>query len=96
MGATLLPTLFDQIASRMGTTLIDRDRSTPHVEGNLYAPQGDDRDIEGEQHGKSVSAYTSARLNPLASFGMLAAATALGVAIKIANSRASPPAKRSH
>jgi NAD(P)-dependent dehydrogenase (short-subunit alcohol dehydrogenase family) len=96
LGATFLPSLFDQVASRMGALLIDRDRPSPRVEGNLYAPQGNDGAVEGEQHGKRMSSYTRARLNPLASFGMLAAATAFGVAIKIANSRGAPGLVKRH
>lgn len=86
LGATLLPDLFDQLASRMGGTLIDRNRPSPPVEGNLFAPQGNDGQEEGRQHGKNTSSYTSARLNPLASFGLVAAVTAIGFAMNVVRS----------
>jgi NAD(P)-dependent dehydrogenase (short-subunit alcohol dehydrogenase family) len=94
LGATLLPRLFDQIASRMQPGLIDRDKPTARVEGNLYAPQGNDGVVDGKQQGKSISTYTTARLNPLASLGMLAAATAIGVALNVSRGGLLAPAKR--
>jgi len=84
IGATLLPMLFDQVASRMGPTLVDRDKPTPRVDGNLFAPQGHDGAVEGQQHGRRVSSYTSARLNPIASLAMVAAAGAISVAMTAA------------
>jgi short-subunit dehydrogenase len=72
LGAALMPLLFDRIASNMGPLLTDRTRPVPKKPGNLYQPDGKDGHVEGEQKGRSVSAFTSARTHPGAALGMMA------------------------
>lgn len=81
LGANLLPKLFDQVASRMVPALIDRDQPRAAVDGNLFAPQGNDGFVEGRQKGRRVSGYTAASLNPIASVGIVTAAALIGVAL---------------
>jgi len=73
LGATILPNLFDRIASRMAPTLIDYDTPIGDKEGNLHAPQGNDGEAEGRQHGRHFSTFTSAGRHPLAALGLGAA-----------------------
>ncbi|MBN9466017.1 SDR family oxidoreductase [Brevundimonas sp.] len=78
-GATVFPGLFDRIASRMSDSLIDRDRPTGLVEGNLYAPQGDNGRADGDQKGRGFSLYTSAVKRPGVS--LLGAAAVIGAGV---------------
>ena len=80
LGATLFPSLFDRIASKMDATLLDRDKPIGRKEGNLHAPQGNDGHVDGRQHGRGFSLFTGARLHPLAPIGLIAA-TAIGAAL---------------
>lgn len=61
LGATLLPWLFDRVAATMSDTLVDREHPVGKIDGNLYAPQGDDGDVEGDQRGRSLSSFTTVR-----------------------------------
>ncbi|MFZ3483432.1 SDR family oxidoreductase [Sphingomonas sp. 3-13AW] len=70
LGAALMPLLFDRIASNMGPLLADPARPVPEIAGNLYAPDGKDGRIEGEQKGRSLSAFTAARTHPGAALGI--------------------------
>ncbi len=80
LSATLMPSFFDLLASKMDPALIDKTKPVGKVEGNLYAPQHDDGDVEGEQHGRTFSTFTAARTHPLTAFGMVAA-TIAGLAL---------------
>jgi NAD(P)-dependent dehydrogenase (short-subunit alcohol dehydrogenase family) len=81
LGANLFPQLFDQLASRMGPALTDRSQPQPAIEGNLFAPQGKDGQTDGDQKGRRISGFTAASLNPIASVGIVTAATLVGVAL---------------
>lgn len=78
LGAVLLPSLFDKIAVNMAGTLVDRDQPAKNVEGNLYAPQGNDGRTEGRQKGRHFSAFTAARRHGWVTAGVLAAVGAAG------------------
>lgn len=66
LGATLVPSLFDRIASSMTHSLIDRKRPVGPVEGNLHAPRGSEGRVEGEQVGRGVSIFTRVSRYPRA------------------------------
>lgn len=85
-GSLAFPHLFDKIAATMAGQLIDRTRPVPERQGNLHAPQGDDGDVEGRQHGRHFSATTAAGRHVWAILGTLTALGAAG-AWAIANSR---------
>ena len=70
LGATILPGLFDQIASRMGPMLIDYDKPVADKEGNLYEPQGNDGKTEGRQHGRHFSTFSIANRHRTALLGI--------------------------
>lgn len=72
LGATLLPWLFDRLAAGMADKLVDRDTPVGHVEGNLYAPQGNDGRVEGRQEGRDFSSFTRAGRNPWKVAGLVA------------------------
>lgn len=76
LGATMFPTLFDQLAAGMADRLVDRDRPVGRVEGNLYAPMGGEGgDVDGDQHGRGFSIFTSvSRHRRAAALGVAAAA----------------------
>jgi short-subunit dehydrogenase len=83
VGAALMPLLFDRIAKNMGVLLSDPIRPVPKKEGNLYAPDGRDGVVDGDQKGRPVSAFTAARTHPALALGALAvvgAAMGFGVA----------------
>lgn len=82
LAANLAPALFDQLASRMAPTIIDKTKPAPFAPGNLYEPQGNNGREEGPLHGRTFSTITAARTNPLSAFGMVAA-TAVGLALAI-------------
>ena len=73
LGATILPLLFDRLAAGMKDKLIDRDQPVGKVDGNLYAPQGKDGHVRGEQDGRDFSTFTSVRRHPRTAFGVVAA-----------------------
>lgn len=83
-GATVFPSLFDRIASRMMDTLVDKDRPVGPVEGNLYEPQGDDGRVEGEQKGRGFSVYTASRIRPEAMAAVAVVATGAAIAALLA------------
>lgn len=83
-GATVFPSLFDQLASRMMGTLVDKDRPVGRVEGNLYEPQGDDGRAEGEQKGRGFSLYTASRIRPGATSAVAIVATGAALAALLA------------
>ncbi len=62
-GATVFPSLFDRVASRMSNSLIDRDQPVGMMEGNLYAPQGNNGRADGEQKGRRFSVQSNGRLS---------------------------------
>lgn len=83
-GATVFPLLFDRIASRMSDSIIDRDTPVAKVEGNLYAPQGDNGRADGAQKGRGFSLYTTAARRPgvsLVGLGALVGAGAVGLVL---------------
>lgn len=73
LGATLLPSLFDRIASSMTHSLIDRDRPVATVEGNLHALRGSEGRIEGDQTGRGFSIFTRVSRFPLSTRAVLGA-----------------------
>lgn len=79
LGAQILPSLFDRIAGTMADKLVDRDRPVPERDGNLYEPQGNDGRVEGRQHGRHFSIFTTARRNGGKVAGAAAAIVAAGV-----------------
>lgn len=76
LGATMLPSLYDRIASTMRDKLVDKDKPVGRVEGNLYSPQGNDGDVRGKQDGRGFSTFTSIRRHPRTALGVAAAAGA--------------------
>jgi NAD(P)-dependent dehydrogenase (short-subunit alcohol dehydrogenase family) len=88
LGATILPGLFDRIASRMKPTLLEREHPVGPVEGNLEATQGNNGQTEGRQHGRPFSLWTGATLNPRVAAGVaLAGGAALAIALAGARPR---------
>lgn len=79
--------IFNRIAATMSDTLVDRDQPVSKVEGNLYAPQGDDGNVEGDQGGRSFSSFTTVRRHPRTAMG-LAIAVALAAGYLLAGKRA--------
>ncbi len=77
LGATILPWLYDRVAGSMATKLADPDEPSGHVEGNLYAPQHDDGKVEGRQHGRSMSVFSTANRHPKTALSLLAVITGL-------------------
>lgn len=71
--ATLMPSLFDQMASRMGPTLADPNKPVDFVEGSLDEPGGDEPDREGRMKGRRYSLYTAYKINPATSAVVMAA-----------------------
>ena len=84
LGATMLPWLFDQIASKMKPGLIDYSQPVPKVEGALYRPQGNDGQVEGRQKGRSVSLFTGANRHRIAAGLGLIGAVGLTAAMLVA------------
>lgn len=78
LGATMLPNLFDRLATTMAAVLTDRERPIANKAGNLYAPQGQDGQTEGRQHGRQFSTFTAAARHPFAVAGVAAALAAGG------------------
>lgn len=78
LGATMFPLPLDRVAQHVSGTLIDYETPADDVDGNLYAPQRNDGRIEGRQRGRRFSAFTAARLHPVAALGTLAALGAVG------------------
>ncbi|MBU2341771.1 MAG: SDR family NAD(P)-dependent oxidoreductase [Alphaproteobacteria bacterium] len=78
-GSNAFPRLFDKIAATMADKLIDREKPIAEQEGNLYAPQGKDGDVEGRQRGRHFSLATAAGRHGWATFGTLAALSAAGI-----------------
>ena len=77
LGATMLPALFDRVSILMSGMLIDRDQPVERKAGNLEEPVGDEPRVEGLQHGRHFSTFTTAGRHPLA---MVAAMGGLGLA----------------
>lgn len=75
-GSNAFPRLFDKIAASMADQLINREKPEPEQEGNLLAPQGDDGDVEGRQHGRHFSVTTASGRHPWLTLGTLAALAA--------------------
>lgn len=88
--ATLTPGLFDQVASRMSSQLIERDKPVGFVEGTLWEPNGIAPTKEGRQRGRRFSLYTAYQTNP----GM-PAATMVSVGILVAGWLLRRPARPS-
>ena len=88
-GSAAFPHLFDRIAATMADKLIDREKPIPEQQGNLYEPQGNDGDVEGQQHGRHFTVTTAAGRHPWATAGTLAAVIAAGVwAVRSTKARA--------
>lgn len=79
LGSDVFPHLFDKIAATMADKLINREKPIAEKEGNLYAPQGRDGDVEGRQRGRHFSITTAAGRHGWATLGTLAALSAAGV-----------------
>lgn len=86
IGAALMPLLFDRIAQNMGVLLSNPSHPVPVQEGNLYAPDGRDGVADGDQKGRPVSAFTTARTHPALALGALAAVGA-AVGFSVARGR---------
>lgn len=80
IAATVFPGVFDRIASRMGSALVNCDQPTGRVEGNLFEPTAPAGSVAGEQSGRSFSTFTAAARYPLLA-GVVAAALVTGGAI---------------
>jgi NAD(P)-dependent dehydrogenase (short-subunit alcohol dehydrogenase family) len=78
LGAQIFPRLFDRIAASMEDKLLDRETPVAPREGNLFAPQGNDGEVEGRQHGRHFSVFTAARRNGWKVLGTAAALVAAG------------------
>lgn len=78
LGATMFPKLFDRIAATMADKLLDRDTPVPKQAGNLFNPQGNDGHVEGHQHGRHFSVFTTASRNGWKVLGTTAALLAAG------------------
>lgn len=78
LAAVAFPALFDRLAAFTRPTLIEKDHPVPMIEGNLYAPQGNDGRAEGRQRGRRFSLFTAGRRHPLAALGLVAAVGAGG------------------
>ncbi|KHL26198.1 short-chain dehydrogenase [Croceibacterium mercuriale] len=76
LAATMLPNLFDRLATTMGPVLTDPSRPVGNKAGNLYAPQGNDGATEGRQHGRRFSIFTIAARHPAALIGVAGGLTA--------------------
>ena len=88
-GSVALPHLFDRIAATMADKLIDKDKAIAEQEGNLYAPQGNDGNVEGRQQGRQFSIATAAGRHGWATVGTLAAIGVAGIwALRGSSSRA--------
>ncbi|WP_300975122.1 SDR family oxidoreductase [Sphingomonas sp. LHG3406-1] len=72
LGATILPALYDKIASKMGPALVDKSKPVGMKKGNLYEPQGNDGRVDGRQQGRNFSLFTSVARRPALAAGTLA------------------------
>ncbi|GAA0437574.1 MULTISPECIES: SDR family oxidoreductase [Sphingomonas] len=91
LGAQLVPLLFDRVAQNMGVLLANPAQPVPVNPGNLYAPDGKDGVTEGEQKGRSVSAFTATRTHPGIALGAVAlAGAALGLAVRARGRKPEP------
>ena len=72
LGATILPALYDKIASKMGSALVDKEKPVGMKKGNLYQPQGNDGRVEGRQEGRNFSLFTILGKRPVLVAGTLA------------------------
>lgn len=77
LAATLLPSLFDRIASKMANKLVERDRPVGKIEGNLHALTKDEGQAEGDQRGRDFSIFSTLRRYPTVMLTILGA-TAIG------------------
>lgn len=78
LGATILPWLFDRLAVNMADKLVKPDQSVGRVDGNLYAPQGNDGRTEGGQAGRGFSTFTTVRRHPKTAIGTAMLLGAIG------------------
>lgn len=88
LGSRLLPNLFDRIAGKMANSLVDRDVAVPKKDGNLYEPLGDDGFVEGRQHGRHFSLFTTAGRHAGAALGTAAALAFTGALLAIGGGKA--------
>jgi short-subunit dehydrogenase len=80
---TLAPALFDRLAPKMDSQLVDEEVPVGFHEGTLWEPAGDTPSREGRQKGRRYSLYTTAQTHPAATAAAVAA-VGLGLAALLA------------
>jgi len=79
LAATMLPDLFDRLATTLTPVLSDPARPVGDIAGNLDQPNGADGQTEGRQHGRRFSTFTFANRHKAAALGLAGAAIAGGL-----------------